>query len=158
MKSFPSKDKAWWGFRYAISGLWYAIRTESHFRFHICAAIGTFMFTEYYDFTRYDYAFLALAIVLVFGAELVNTAIEHTVDLCTKEYSEYAKRAKDISAAFVLVFSIYALFTAALLFLKPKILFYAFLDMFTRFRYIAFFVLTILFVRGIGIKEKDNDR
>lgn len=116
------------------------------------------MFTEYYDFTRYDYALLFMAIFFVLGAELVNTALEHTVDLCTNEYNEKAKRAKDASAGFVLVSAIYALFTAVILFWKPKILFGSLIDIFTKVKYIVFFVLTFLFVWGVGFKEKKYDR
>ena len=158
MKNSPSKDKSYWGFKYALSGLWNTIRTESHFRFHICAAVGTTMFTEYYDFTRYDYALLFMAIFFVLGAELVNTALEHTVDLCTNEYHEKAKRAKDVAAGFVLVSAIYALFTAVILFWEPKLLFSSLADIFTKVKYIVFFVLTVVFVTGVGIKEKKDDR
>ena len=158
MKNSPSKDKSYWGFRYALRGIWHTIRTESHMRFHICAAVGTAMFTEYYDFTRYDYALLAASIFFVIGAEIVNTAIEHTVDLCTDEYHEKAKRAKDASAGFVLLASLYALFTAFVLFWEPKLLFASLADIFTKVKYIVFFVLTILFVWGVGIKEKKDDR
>ncbi len=158
MKGFRSKDKSFWGFRYAFNGLWYAIRTQSHLRFHICALIGTFMFTEYYDFSKYDYMILAFTAALVIGAELINTALEHTVDLCTEEYHEKAKRAKDVSASFVLVFALLSLFTALVLFYEPEILFPALLDIFTRIKYIIFFVLTVLFVMGVGIGVKNNDR
>lgn len=158
MNNSPLKDKAYWGFKYALRGLWHTIRTESHMRFHICAAAGTLMFTEYYDFTRYDYAFLVLAIFLVLGAEIVNTAIEHTVDLCTDKYHEKAKRAKDAAAGFVLFASMYAIFTAFMLFGEPNLLFASLSDIFTKVKYIVFFVLTFLFVWGVGIKEKTDDR
>lgn len=158
MKNSLSKGKSCWGFKYAVRGLVHTIRTESHFRFHICAAVGTLMFTEYYDFTKYDYAFLLLAIFLVLGAEIVNTAIEHTVDICTREYCDKAKWAKDASAGFVLVASIYALCTAFVLFWDTELLFASLLNIFTRVKYIVFFILTFVFVSGIGIKEKTNDR
>lgn len=158
MKPFPSEDKSFWGFKYALRGLWRMICTEGHFRFHICAATGTFMFTEYYDFSRYDYAFLAMTVVLVLGAEIINTAIEYAVDISTKEYSINAKHAKDISAAFVLVLCIFALATAYILFYNPSILFPALLDIFTRIKYIIFFVFTFFFVRGTGFKEKKDDK
>ncbi len=158
MKNSLSEDKSCWGFKYALRGLIHTIRTESHMRFHICAGIGTLMFTEYYDFTVYDYAFLVLAIFLVLAAEMVNTAVEHTVDLCTNEYREKAKSAKDASAGFVLLASLYALFTAFVLFWEPKLLFASLVNIFTRVKYIVFFVLTGVFVAGVGIKEKTDDR
>lgn len=156
MKGFRLQDKSFWGFRYAFEGLYRAICKEPHFRFHICAAIGTTMFTEYYDFSRYDYALLFLAIALVISAELVNTAIEHTVDLITEEYNEKAKYAKDAAAAFVLMCSLFSVAVAFVLFFDTKIIFSAFADAFTRIKYIAFFVFTILFVRGVRREKKDD--
>lgn len=148
MKSFLLRDRSFWGFKYAFAGLWHTIKTESHFRFHICAGIGTTMFTEYFDMTKYDYAFLFLAIALVLSSELINTAIEHTVDLCAEGYSLKAKAAKDASAAFVLVSSLFALCVAAMLFAGQGILIESLIDIFTKVKYIIFFVLTVIFVHG----------
>ena len=153
MKPFVSQDRSFWGFKYAFQGLWHVLRTESHFRFHICAAVGTAMFTEYYDFSRYDYIFLALAVILVLSSELINTAVEHTVDLCISEYSPLAKTAKDASAAFVLVCSFFALAVAAMLFLRDGILPGALLDILTRVKYIVFFVFTVIFVKYFRKKD-----
>ena len=157
MKGSRLQDKSFWGFRYAFAGLWHTMCTEPHFRFHICAAIGTTMFTEYYEFSKYDYALLFLAIALVMAAELANTAIEHTVDVFGDKWSQNAKYAKDASAAMVLVCSIFALSIAWLLFFDTDIIFAAFADIFTRIKYIVFFMFTILFVRGAR-KEKKDDR
>jgi len=123
-------------------------------RFHICAAIGTTMFTEYYNFSKYDYALLFIAIAFVLVTELVNTAVEHTVDLCTDEYNINAKRAKDTAAAFVLVSALFSLAVAYILFFDTKILFPSLLNIFARPKYIIFFVLTVLFV----IKGGKNER
>ena len=117
------------------------------------------MFTEHYSFSKYEYALLAIAVVLVLSAEIMNTAVEHVVDLYTEEYHEKAKRAKDVSAAFVLVCSFFAIFTAYILFFEPAIIFPALLGMLTRIKYIVFFAFTILFVWGKGIRikgEKDG--
>ena len=152
MKTFLSQDKSFWGFKYAFCGIYRAITEESHLRFHICAAVGTTMFTEYYDFSKYDYLYLFLAIFIVIITELINTAIEHTVDLCTDKYSEIAKKAKDVSAAFVLVAAVYSLVTAYVLFFDTNVLFGALIDIFTKPKYIVFFVLTVLFVVKGGKK------
>ena len=154
MKHFPSQGKSFWGFRYALEGLYCTIREESHMRFHICAAIGTTMFTEYYDFSKYDYGLLFIAIAFVLITELANTSAEHLVDLCTDEYKTDAKKAKDTAAAFVLVAAMFSLAVAYILFFDTKILFPSLLNIFTRPKYIIFFVLTVLFV----IKGGKNER
>ena len=147
MKPSDLQGKSFWGFKYALCGLWYAIKKESHFRFHICAAIGTFMFTEYFNLKDYEYIFLVLTYALVLICELINTAIENVVDLCTKEYRLNAKVAKDVSAGFVLLSAFFALFVAAMIFLRKELPMYLAATL-TRPKYIIFYILTILFVRG----------
>ena len=61
-----------------------------------------------------------LTIGLVISCELINTAIEATVDLVTEEYHPLAKVAKDTSAAAVFVFAIIAVIVGLIIFL-PKI-------------------------------------
>ena len=148
MKHSDLQDKSFWGFKYAFKGLWYAIKNESHFRFHIAAAVGTGMFTEYFDLNRTEYMFFALAVCLVLICELINTANENIVDLTTDTFHPQAESAKDISAAFVLVSAFFALFVAAMLFLRDGLL-NSLLDTFTRPKYIIYYILTIIFVRGI---------
>ena len=53
--------------------------------------------------------------------EIVNTAIERTVDLVTKEYEELAKIAKDVAAAAVLVMSMFSVVIGIIIFL-PKLI------------------------------------
>jgi diacylglycerol kinase len=57
----------------------------------------------------------------VFVAELLNTALEYTVDIASPEKREMARRAKDISAAAVLVTATCSVIVGLLIFL-PKIL------------------------------------
>ena len=61
-----------------------------------------------------------MAIVLVIATELLNTAIEATVDMISDAYHPLAKRAKDVAAGGVLVASIGAL-TLAYLILYPAL-------------------------------------
>ena len=57
---------------------------------------------------------------LVISCELINTAIEATVDLVTEEYHPLAKVAKDTAAAAVFVFAIVAVLVGIIIF-GPKI-------------------------------------
>ena len=147
MKLSDLQDKSFWGFKYAFKGLGYAICTERHLRFHICAVLGTLMFTEYYSFGLREYFFLTLTYTLVIICELINTAIENIVDLCTGEYNHKAQIAKDVSAGFVLVSAIFALFVAVMLFLNKDLL-ANLADTFTKAKYIVYHIATILFIRG----------
>ena len=62
---------------------------------------------------------LALVIGLVLISELLNTAIEKLTDMVTGEYSEEAKKIKDIGAAAVLVSAIVSVIVGILIFFRP---------------------------------------
>ena len=58
---------------------------------------------------------------LVMSLELVNTAVEATVDLATKVYDPLAKKAKDAAAGAVLIAAIFAAIIGLWIFV-PKLL------------------------------------
>ena len=62
-----------------------------------------------------EYLIMLVFIGGVISLELVNTAIEHTVDLVTTERHPLAKAAKDIAAGSVLFFSIMAVISGILI-------------------------------------------
>ena len=54
--------------------------------------------------------------------ELVNTAIEKTVDICSPQFNRLAKMAKDCAAAAVLISAIGAVIVGVLLFADTEII------------------------------------
>ena len=66
-----------------------------------------------------EWLVLTLIIGLVIATELINTSIEATIDLVTKEVHPLAKVAKDTAAAAVLIFGITALIIGLIIFV-PK--------------------------------------
>jgi diacylglycerol kinase len=60
-----------------------------------------------------------LCIGLVFGAEMMNTAIENVVDLASPELHPLAGKAKDIAAGAVLICTIVSVVIGLLIFV-PK--------------------------------------
>ncbi len=56
--------------------------------------------------TAIEWAAVLLCCAGVISLEMVNTALESAVDIATTEYKPLAKKAKDIAAGAVLVFSI----------------------------------------------------
>lgn len=68
------------------------------------------------EFDAAKQAIVIITVGLVIGAELVNTAIEHTVDLFIKSRHPLARLAKDTAAGAVLWFSFVAILVGALLF------------------------------------------
>ena len=103
-------------FRYAIEGIISAIRTEAHLRFHIVIANLICVFAYVYEISRVEWAILAISIIAVISAELINTAVERSVDTATTEIKSTAKMAKDTAAGAVLVSAIGAVLVGVCLF------------------------------------------
>lgn len=104
----------------AIEGIIYAVKTQRHMRYHLFAALAALILSLVLNISRTDFILLCMAIVLVITAELLNTAIEATVDMISDAYHPLAKRAKDVAAGGVLVASFGAL-TLAYLILYPAL-------------------------------------
>lgn len=102
----------------ALSGIWCAIKTQRNIRIQLIIAITVIIYAIYSKLDRIGFLYLIFAISFVIFAELINTAIEATVDLYTKEYNKQAQIAKDIAAGAVLITSINALVVACFIFIK----------------------------------------
>lgn len=70
-----------------------------------------------FQISRHDWMNLLLVSALVLSLEIVNSAIEKTCDLITEETNTRIKNIKDISAAAVLLASLFALIIGILIFL-----------------------------------------
>ena len=88
---------------YAVEGVIAAVRSERHLRIHLLIGVLVIIASLYLQVTLQDFLILAIAMMLVLFAELMNTALEVVVDLVTLERDPLAKMAKDISAGAVLV-------------------------------------------------------
>ena len=108
-------------FTYPIKGLKYAYRNEQNLTFDVGMAVLVSIFGFIFKLTKYEWAIIVLTMGLVIACELINTAIEATVDLVTEEYHPLAKVAKDTSAAAVFIFAIVAIIVGLIIFL-PKVL------------------------------------
>lgn len=93
----------------AIEGILWAVKTQRHMLFHLVAAILVLVAALALRLTLHEFALLALAITLVLFAELVNTAIEVTIDLVSPDFHPLAQRAKDVAAGAVLLASVGAM-------------------------------------------------
>jgi len=93
-------------FDHAYRGLVYAVRTQRNMRFHVLVSAAVLLLSLLVGVTKLELAVLVLVIVAVFVTEMMNTALEFTVDMITQQYHPLAKLAKDVSAGAVLVSSI----------------------------------------------------
>lgn len=109
LKNRPFRDRL--GF--AISGIVHTIRSENSFRVHVLATCAALLALIALRPSPLWWAIITLTVTMVLGAELINTALEHLVDLLHPEQHPRIKLMKDCAAGAVLVFSIGALGVAA---------------------------------------------
>ena len=103
-------------FIYAFRGITVAILTQRNLRFHIVALIYVCVLSLFYNLSKYEYMILTIIFVLVISLELVNTAIESVVDLCSPKYNKLAEISKNCAAGAVLVSAIGAVIIGILMF------------------------------------------
>jgi len=108
-------------FKLALEGIWYALHTQPNFLIHSFAAIFAVVLGTLVNISQVEWLILSLTIVIVFTAEMINTAIESMTDLITTEHRKSAKIAKDVSAGMVLTAAIGSVVVGVLIFL-PKII------------------------------------
>jgi len=91
------------GFKYAFSGLWYALRTQRNARVHVSIAILAILLGVVLHISAIEFALVFVAITGVFIAEMFNTVFELCIDLASPDYHPLAKIAKDVAAGAVLL-------------------------------------------------------
>lgn len=106
-------------FGYAFRGIFTAICTEPHLRFHLVAAVYVLAFAAICGFSSERWAILLILISAVIALELINTAIESVCNLVTREFHPLIKLAKDLAAGAVLMVSFAAAVVGVLFFLCP---------------------------------------
>jgi diacylglycerol kinase (ATP) len=107
-------------FRYAFGGLAYCFRTQRNFRIHIAIGLLVTLAGLVLTLSWVEWAVVAVLVMVVLAAEMVNTMVEALVDLVTQEYHPLARVAKDVAAGVVLLSAIGSVVVGILIFL-PKI-------------------------------------
>src|SRR5512135_204838 len=115
-EDYPMKPKSWFqSANVAIEGIIYAVKTERHMRYHLIAALAALVLGLILNISRLEFTLLCMAIILVLITEMLNTAIETTVNMISEEFHPKAKIAKDIAAGVVLTASIGSIMLAYLI-------------------------------------------
>lgn len=90
-------------FFYSMDGLAAAYRNEDAFRQELWLAVVLIPLALFLDVGNLGKALMVASVLLVLIVELLNSAIEATVDRISLEKHSLAKRAKDIGSAAVLI-------------------------------------------------------
>ena len=102
--------------KYSYQGLSYCFKNESSFLIEaICACLVIIMGIVFdIEFLEWVISFGSLCLITI--TELLNTAIEATVDMVTQEYNEYAKIAKDCGSAATGIMTLLAMIVNLIIF------------------------------------------
>jgi diacylglycerol kinase (ATP) len=88
--------------KYALDGFWYVLKTETSFKIELIIALFVLPIMFFTPFELWQQITLLITYFIILIVELLNSAIENTVDLITKEIHPLAKSAKDIGATAVM--------------------------------------------------------
>ncbi|MFH1190361.1 MAG: diacylglycerol kinase [Candidatus Omnitrophota bacterium] len=105
-------------FNAAVEGFIYVLKTERNMRTHFLSALFFLLLGIYLNFSAVEIMALTITITLVLVVEMINTAIELTIDLVKAEFHPLARAIKDVSAGAVLLASINAVVAGYILFAK----------------------------------------
>ena len=107
--------------KFSIDGLVNAYQNEQSLWLHAICTIGIIILGFLLQISFNEWAVIVIALVIVLAVELLNKAIEATVDLVTKEIHPLAKVAKDCGSAAAFVSSIMVFIICCFIFI-PKII------------------------------------
>lgn len=102
---------------FAINGIFKTLKRQSNIWIHLTAAFVVIVAGWHFRLTRIEWVLVIFAIGLVISAELLNTALEVTLNYLAKEHHLDVEAAKDIAAGAVLISSIAAAMIGGLIFL-----------------------------------------
>lgn len=108
-------------FRNASEGFLSALKTERNLWVHFALSVLAIGLGLFLCINLTEWAILVLVISAVFMTEFFNTALEYLVNFASPEKNELARKAKDISAAAVLIVATASLIIGGIIFL-PKLI------------------------------------
>ena len=108
-------------FKCAIQGIKQAVKTERNVKIHITIMILVIIAGIVLKINTQEWIICIILFGLVISLELVNSAIEATVDIAMPEINEKAKVAKDVAAGAVLVSAIASAIIGLIIFI-PKVI------------------------------------
>ena len=107
-------------FKYAFEGIQEAWKTEQNLKIHFVIMALVIIAGFIFKISAMEWIVCLLLFAIVISLELINTAIETTVDIAMPDINEKAKYAKDIAAGAVLFSAIISVIVGLIIFL-PKI-------------------------------------
>lgn len=108
-------------FKHAIDGIVYAMEVEHNMLIIMLATVVTLSLGYFLEISSIEAIIIIICIALVMASEMINTAIEATVDLVTLKENDLAKIAKDTASSATLILSFMSLIIGLIIFV-PRII------------------------------------
>ncbi len=105
-------------FNAAVAGLIFVLKSQRNMRFHFLAAALILILSVLIRIEPVDLLFLLSAMALVLFSEMINTALELSMDMVKDSYHPLVKVIKDVGAGAVFVSALYAVAVGYLVFWK----------------------------------------
>ena len=103
-------------FKYAFEGILSALKTEQNLKIHFIVVILVIIAGIVFKITKAEWIVCIILFGFVITTELINTAIETTVDIAMPQKNDKAKLAKDISAGAVVISAITSVIVGLIIF------------------------------------------
>ena len=101
---------------YALNGIRILIISQHNAWIHLLAAIIVVLAGFYFHLARAEWLWIILAIIWVWAAEALNTALELLTDLISPDIHPLAGKVKDVAAGAVLITAIGSVLVGLLIF------------------------------------------
>lgn len=102
--------------RYAFTGLVYVLKSERNARIHLLMALLALALGLILGVSNAELAAIFFAIIIVFLAEITNTALEKTLDIVDAKQRHEIRIIKDMAAGAVLVAAVGAVIIGSAIF------------------------------------------
>lgn len=107
-------------FKYAFEGIFACFKSERNMKIHVSILFIVVVGGFFFHISISEWITCLILFGLVLSAELVNTSIETTIDLCMPHMHPKAKIAKDTASGGVLILAIVSFIIGCIVFI-PKI-------------------------------------
>lgn len=108
-------------FKCAIEGIISAYKSERNIKIQIEIMLLVIIMGIILENSLIEWIIIITLFCLIIATEMINTAIEYTIDLAMPKKNDMVKKAKDISAGAVLIFVIGSSIIGLLIFV-PKLI------------------------------------
>lgn len=111
-----ARRNLWQSFNDAIEGFIYAIRSQFNMKLHVGVAVLVLIASLFLSISRLELLIVIVAISIVLITEMVNSALELTLDFIVERYHPLARLVKDMAAGAVFIATATAVFIGYVVF------------------------------------------